>query len=68
MGFLGLNDETGSRKEKIVLVVRDFGPDGPQPPAGGEFFKQFLTGLGGVAHNLNCTPQSPGGVQVLERR
>ena len=62
---LGLIDEV--RWEKNVFVVRGFGPDGPQPPARGKCFKQFVTGLRGVGHNLSCTPPDPGGIQVLER-
>ena len=27
-----------------------------------------MSGVGGISHNLSCTPQGPGGVQVLERR
>lgn len=33
----------------------------------GECHKQFVSGVGGVGHNLTCTLQGPGGVQVLER-
>ena len=45
-----------------------FWPDGPQPPTRGECLKEFVSGVGGISHNLSCTPQGPGGVQVLERR
>jgi len=30
-------------------------------------FIAFMSGVGGVDHNLTCSPQGPGGVQVLER-
>ncbi|KAK0132158.1 hypothetical protein N1851_033044 [Merluccius polli] len=39
-----------------------------EPPTRGECLKEFVSGVGGISHNLSCTPQGPGGVQVLERR
>ena len=45
-----------------------FGLDRPQPLTGGEYFKEYMSGVGGVQHDLPCTPQCPGGMQVLEGR
>ena len=64
---LGLVDEANCRWEETVFLARGFGPDGPQPPARGKCFKQFMSGVRGVGHNLSCTPPDPGGIQVLER-
>ncbi|XP_035526791.1 phospholipid phosphatase-related protein type 4-like [Morone saxatilis] len=36
------------------------------PPGRGKCFKELESGVGGVSHNIACTPQGPGGVQVLE--
>src|SRR4029434_7943687 len=33
----------------------------------GKYLKEFVTRVGGVGHNLTCTPQGPGCIQVLER-
>src|SRR4029434_2086040 len=44
-----------------------FGPDGPQPSAGGEWHKEFVYRVGGISHNLPCMPQGPGCIQILER-
>ena len=66
--FPGLVDKTSGGGEKTVHVACGFGPDGPQPPARGECLKEFVSGVGGIGHNLSSTLQSPGGVKVLERR
>ena len=59
MGVPGL-DEEATRQEETFLVALDFGPDGPQPPARGKCFKQFVSGVGGISHILSCSPQGPG--------
>ena len=46
---------------------KGFGPDGLQPPARGEGFKEFVTGVKGIGHNLSQPPQRPRVVQVLEK-
>lgn len=51
--------------EKAVL----FGLDGPQPPSGWELFKSlYVRGGSGRPHNLFCSHQILGSVQVLEGR
>ena len=67
MGVPGLVDKANCSREEAGLVARGFGPDGPQPPAGGKYLKEFLTRVGGSGHNLNCPPQGPRGEQVLKR-
>ena len=62
----GLVNDPNCREEETVHVMGGFGPDGPQPPARGEGVKKPVTRMGGVGHNPACTPQSPGGVQVLK--
>ena len=37
-------------------MVCGFGPDGPQLPARGEGFKQFVSGVTGIGYNLFCPP------------
>ena len=58
-------DEGSCEGKETVLMVRCFGPDGPQPLAGEECHKEFVSRMGGVRYNLTCTPQGPRGVQVL---
>lgn len=59
---------TAAVVSKLFFTLCGFGPDGPQPPARVETFKEFVSRVGGVGHNLSRSPQSPGGMQVLEGR
>ena len=65
VGVPGLVDKANCSREKAGLVAWGFGPDGPQPPAGGKYLEEFVTRVGGIGHNLTCTPQGPRGEQVL---
>ena len=42
-------------RKRVFFVVWGFGPDGPQPPVGGECLKEFRPGVGEVGHNLSCS-------------
>lgn len=52
--------------EETVPVARGFDLDRPQPLAGGEQLKKFMSGLREVGHDLSCSPRCPGGAQVRE--
>ena len=47
---------------------KGFGLHRPQPLTRGQCFKEYMSGVGGIQHDLPCTPQCPGGMQVLEGR
>ncbi|CAB1424084.1 unnamed protein product [Pleuronectes platessa] len=49
MGVPGLVDKASCSREEAGLVVGGFGPDGPQPPAGGKNLKEFVTLLVRIA-------------------
>ena len=51
---------------KTVFVAGGLGLDRAQLLAGGECCKKFMYGVGGDGHDLFCSPQCPGGMQVLE--
>ena len=52
IGILGLVDEASCSREETVFVPRGFGPDGPQSPAGGDWFRAFVSRVRVVSHNL----------------
>ena len=65
-GVPGLVEEAYCGWEEAVLVARGFGLDRPQPLSRGECCEQVMTGMGGVGHDLLCSSQCPGAVQILE--
>jgi len=51
-GGPGLVHEANRSREEASFVACAFGPDGPQPPAGGKDLKEFVTRVGGVGHTV----------------